>query len=212
MRILARGRVIGMDQFPGFDCPREPPPEKLNILLCLIDGADRRRKFQVKLNNETPTPLRVTVMSNRSANYRGYAIEGAMNGQGWSVEVHPRSADFPILRKGTFRVGHPSWILPWPRPPHEWTPSSMASRTRNPNLPTALQEVFDAAWSIVASTSRVRKSGANVQTQLRLALGRCIVALAANGVTDPTDLKRQAVERIVLGEEAASSGSSLVAQ
>lgn len=55
MRILAGGRVIGIDQCPGFDCPREPPPERLNVLLCLIDGADRRRKLQAKLNNETPT-------------------------------------------------------------------------------------------------------------------------------------------------------------
>ena len=159
-----------------------------------------------------PPPLRVTVMSNRSANYRGYAIEGAMNGQGWSVEVHPRSADFPILRKGTFRVGHPSWHSALAEATSRVDAVLDGQPDPEPNLPTALQEVFDAAWSIVASTSRVRKSGANVQTQLRLALGRCIVALAANGVTDPTDLKRQAVERIVLGEEAASSGSSLVAQ
>ena len=55
MRILVRGRLIGIDQCPGFDCPREPLPENLNVLLCLIEGADRRRKLQAKLNNETPT-------------------------------------------------------------------------------------------------------------------------------------------------------------
>ena len=82
-----------------------------------------------------------------------------------------------------------------------------------PNLPTPLQEVLDAAWNIVASKSHVPKSRPNVQTQLRLALARCIVALAANGITDPTELRRQAVERIVLGEEVDSSaGSSLVVQ
>ncbi len=54
MRILAGGRVIGIDQCPGFECPSERQPEKLNILLCLIDGAERRRKLAAKLNDETP--------------------------------------------------------------------------------------------------------------------------------------------------------------
>ena len=57
MRILAGGRVIGIDQCPGFECPREPRPEKLNILLCFIDGAERRRKLTAKLNNENRTTI-----------------------------------------------------------------------------------------------------------------------------------------------------------
>ena len=82
-----------------------------------------------------------------------------------------------------------------------------------PNLPRALQEVLEAAWNIVASKSRVVETGPGVETQLRLALARCIVALAANGITDPTELRRRAVERIVLGEGVDSSpGSSLVVQ
>ena len=55
MRIFVRGRVIGIDQCPGFDFPREPLPETLNVLLCLIDGAERRLELQAKLNNETPS-------------------------------------------------------------------------------------------------------------------------------------------------------------
>ena len=56
------------------------------------------------------------------------------------------------------------------------------------------------------------KTAPNVQMQLRLALMRCIVALAAAGVTDPKELRRSAVERIVLGEGAGASGSTLTAQ
>jgi hypothetical protein len=48
MRILAGSRVVGLDQCPGFDCPQEAPPLKLQVLLCLVDGAERRR--QAKLN------------------------------------------------------------------------------------------------------------------------------------------------------------------
>ena len=50
MRILAGGRVVGLDQCPGFDCPHEPLPLKLQVLLCLVDGAERRRQIQAKLN------------------------------------------------------------------------------------------------------------------------------------------------------------------
>jgi hypothetical protein len=52
MRILAGGRVlpIGQHQCPEFDCPLEPLPGKLKVLLCLVDGAERRRQIQAKLN------------------------------------------------------------------------------------------------------------------------------------------------------------------
>jgi hypothetical protein len=54
MRILAGSRVIGLDQCPGFDCPREPLPSQLAVLLCLVDGAERRRQIQTELNATTP--------------------------------------------------------------------------------------------------------------------------------------------------------------
>ena len=42
---------IGQDRCPEFDPCRGPLPEKLDVLLCLVDGAERRRKLQAKLNN-----------------------------------------------------------------------------------------------------------------------------------------------------------------
>jgi hypothetical protein len=56
MRILANGRVVGLDQCPGFDCQQEPLPLKLQILLCLVDGAERRRSSQTQ--RTTPTSRR----------------------------------------------------------------------------------------------------------------------------------------------------------
>ena len=44
MRILAGSRVVGLDQGPGFDCPQEPLPLKLQALLCLVDEAERHRQ------------------------------------------------------------------------------------------------------------------------------------------------------------------------
>ena len=55
MRILTHDRVLftGQHLCPEFDCPRELP-DKLKILLCLVDGVDRRRHLQAKLNNLRP--------------------------------------------------------------------------------------------------------------------------------------------------------------
>ena len=52
MRILAGGPAlfIGQHCCPEFDRPQEPYPGKLQVLLCLIDGAERRRQIQAKLN------------------------------------------------------------------------------------------------------------------------------------------------------------------
>jgi hypothetical protein len=40
----------GQDRCPEFDLCKEPLPEKLKILLCLLDGAERRRQIQARLN------------------------------------------------------------------------------------------------------------------------------------------------------------------
>ena len=52
MRILNRDRglFIAEQRSRELDCPQEPPPEKFKVLLCLIDGAERRRHIQAKLN------------------------------------------------------------------------------------------------------------------------------------------------------------------
>jgi hypothetical protein len=52
MRILARERVLftGQHLCPEFDYPQGPLPDKLQVLLCLLDGAERRRHLQAKLN------------------------------------------------------------------------------------------------------------------------------------------------------------------
>jgi hypothetical protein len=58
MRILNRdrGRFIAQQRSREFDCPQEPLPEKFNVLLCLMDGAERRRHIQARLNALDPRP------------------------------------------------------------------------------------------------------------------------------------------------------------
>ena len=57
MRISGREVLFtGQDRCPEFD-PCQPLPEKLHVLLCLIDVAERRQKLQAKLNTETPATI-----------------------------------------------------------------------------------------------------------------------------------------------------------
>lgn len=57
MRILAGSRelFIGQHCCPEFDCPQEPLPGNLQVLLCLVDGGERRRQTQAKLNVQHPS-------------------------------------------------------------------------------------------------------------------------------------------------------------
>ena len=55
MHILAPGRVLLKGQYlcPEFDCP-QALPDKLQVLLCFLDGAERRQHLQAKLNRLDP--------------------------------------------------------------------------------------------------------------------------------------------------------------
>jgi hypothetical protein len=55
MRILAGGRVLLAGQYQSqFLGPQDALPEQFKILLCLVDGAERRRQIQAKLNRTPP--------------------------------------------------------------------------------------------------------------------------------------------------------------
>jgi hypothetical protein len=58
MSILTRDRVLftGQHLCPELDRPQGPLPDKLQVLLCLLDGAERRRHLQANLNNHHPRP------------------------------------------------------------------------------------------------------------------------------------------------------------
>jgi hypothetical protein len=50
MRIPAgEALFIGQHQCPEFDCSQKLP-EELKILLCFLDGAERRQQLQAKIN------------------------------------------------------------------------------------------------------------------------------------------------------------------
>jgi hypothetical protein len=48
--------VFGKRGWEEFDCLQEPLPDRMKVLLCLVDGAQRRRQLQAKLNTPRPSP------------------------------------------------------------------------------------------------------------------------------------------------------------
>jgi hypothetical protein len=58
MRIPASDHVLvtGQRLCPEFDCPKGQLPDKIQVLLCLLDGAEGRRQLQAKLDRVGPVP------------------------------------------------------------------------------------------------------------------------------------------------------------
>src|SRR4029453_12629639 len=51
MQHLAKQAVfLGRALQARFDCPQQPLPDELNVLLCFLDGAERRRGIPATLN------------------------------------------------------------------------------------------------------------------------------------------------------------------
>ena len=67
-----------------------------------------------------------------------------------------------------------------------------------PYLPSELVRVFDAAWTAIRPTGRRLKF--RQEDGRRLALAKCIITLAEHGVTDPRELRRRAIEEMLLSE------------
>jgi hypothetical protein len=55
MRIPTREVLFtGRPRYLESDFLHEPLPEEMNLLLCLLDGAERRLQLQAKLNAQPP--------------------------------------------------------------------------------------------------------------------------------------------------------------
>ena len=48
--------IFGQRGGEEWDCLQQPLPERIKVLLCLIDGAERRLHLQAKLNRLSPHP------------------------------------------------------------------------------------------------------------------------------------------------------------
>jgi hypothetical protein len=80
----------------------------------------------------------------------------------------------------------------------------------DPVLLAAIQQAFDATWPVIRA-NKIGNDKARM-AELGMALNHRIVELAANGVTDPHELQRLALETFPLNpssqKETAPGGSS----
>jgi hypothetical protein len=65
----------------------------------------------------------------------------------------------------------------------------------SPELINAMTQAFTAVWTTLYSHLPIDGDGAD---ELKIALSRTIIALAAEGVRDPKELRRRALENMAL--------------
>ena len=66
----------------------------------------------------------------------------------------------------------------------------------SPELLAALEQAYDNVWTTLYAHMRAATSDQSVELQIRL--NRTLVALAADGVTDPAELRRKALVTMAL--------------
>jgi hypothetical protein len=65
------------------------------------------------------------------------------------------------------------------------------------HVPAALERIFESAWAVIRPRGAIKPKA---ERQLRLALARRLVLLASSGITEPRELRRQAIEHFMLAE------------
>jgi hypothetical protein len=66
----------------------------------------------------------------------------------------------------------------------------------NPELVAALERAFQDVWAILYA--HIPVDGGAAGKEQAIALSQTLVALAADGITDPQELRRKALETMVL--------------
>lgn len=75
------------------------------------------------------------------------------------------------------------------------TPSSELPNSYSPTLLASLEQAFDAVWTRLYE--HVPTAGDQAK-ELKITLSQTLIALVAEGITDPQELQRKALESMVL--------------
>ena len=80
---------------------------------------------------------------------------------------------------------------------------SLEDPTISHDAPDLMGAAFNSAW-VVVRPQQLEPHSAQ-EKQLRLDLARCITDLVANGVTEPDELRRQAIEQMLLAPRSETA-------
>jgi hypothetical protein len=75
--------------------------------------------------------------------------------------------------------------------------SEVVFKSVDPSQLDTLEQAFNAAW-IALRPKKLRADSLQEKEQQR-ALANCIVAIAEDGVTDPDELRKKAIELMLIG-------------
>jgi hypothetical protein len=73
----------------------------------------------------------------------------------------------------------------------------LSSNSLGPSQLATLEKAFEAAWAVLKPKQMV--AGSSQEKEQKLALAGCMVTLAKDGVTDPHNLKKRAIELMLIG-------------
>jgi hypothetical protein len=80
----------------------------------------------------------------------------------------------------------------------------ITSRRKQITTELRLEDVFDAIWLVVGNRHRLLPP--HEESRLRHGLAKLIVELEVSGVTNPRELRRRAIEEIVLTAPERDAG------
>jgi hypothetical protein len=71
------------------------------------------------------------------------------------------------------------------------------SHSFDPSHVAALEKAFKAAWAVLKPKKMA--AGSSQEQEEKRALANCLVAIAKNGVTDSNELRKRAIELMLIG-------------
>jgi hypothetical protein len=69
---------------------------------------------------------------------------------------------------------------------------------RSTKVPTELQRTFKSVWAVIRPRGTIERQ---TEKQLRSALARRLIILSSSGITEARELRRQAIEHFMLGNQ-----------
>jgi hypothetical protein len=67
----------------------------------------------------------------------------------------------------------------------------------DPSQLTTLEKAFNAAWAVLKPKKMA--AGSSQEQAQKLALANCLIAIVKNGITDANELRKQAIELMLIG-------------
>jgi hypothetical protein len=77
------------------------------------------------------------------------------------------------------------------------SPQEILFKAFDPSQLATLEQAFSMAWAVLKPKELV--TGSSQEKEQQRALANCIISIAEDGVTDPDELRKKAIELMLIG-------------